>query len=160
MFNLSLLVQIAGVPIAKAIQNAALAYFNGWVVDFSTDDDLVISSLGLQKLSVPPEVLVFGVAALPGDLDGNLPAIIPPFKKIFTMDPKGNNGSAFLDAMHAMESAGGAPRGFMFWCGEDEAKSSSPFYMSRGLSDVLTRAGLSLDRFSDGSSIRMNKSIT
>ena len=128
-------VQVAGIPHQQAIQDAASAYFDGWEVDFSSDEDPEVALLGLQSLNIPPEKFIFGVAALSGDLEAHLPSDSAPYAKIFTLDP--TSSTAFRDAMRAMNSAGRAPRGFMFWCAEDEARSSSPFYMSRGLSDVL-----------------------
>lgn len=134
--------QVAGVPLQEAIERAATAYYGGWVVDFSSDDDDRVSRLGTKTIAIPPARLVFGLGALHGRIDEKLPAERPPFPKIFTVVPSGRQDNPVARAFQSMLGDGLAPRGFMYWSIEEESGSSpSPFYMSRGLADVLGLEG-------------------
>mmetsp|Transcript_13085 Transcript_13085/g.31018 ORF Transcript_13085/g.31018 Transcript_13085/m.31018 type:complete len:425 (-) Transcript_13085:90-1364(-) len=130
-------VQVAGMQVAEAVVAAAVPYVDGWEVDFSADPDPRVAGLGRRRVSIPPERLVIGLGALHGPLPEQRPRHEPPYAKVFTLEPSGVPGNPFREAMARLRREGRPLRGAMFWCIAEEAASSEPFYMSRGLAAAL-----------------------
>lgn len=137
--------QVKGMPVSEAVVGATQPYIEGWYVDFTSDSDPRVSKLGRMRVVVPASRLVFGLSALHGDISKKLPSLSPPYAKVFTLEPSAADDNELMKGFQKLATSQHALRGAMYWCIDEEAGSSRPFYMSAGLGQMLglvhTKAG-------------------